>query len=132
MIQKNASRAQAGGSWNSDIWGAVELQPGDKLYCGWPGQGIYYTDAETLRSFATSPVAMWAALQVGTNMTYGRRMQLAEFEVLYPVCVPAGHCTNNGSYGPGGGFQYMIKDHDQLLRATGRILDLHAGAHLMV
>ena len=128
MIQLNASKAQSGKNWNSDIWGAVELAPGDMLYAGWPGQGDYYTDAATIKAYATSPVAMWAALQVPTNMTYGRRMQIAEFEVLYAVCVPAGHCTRNGSYGHGGGFQFMIKDHQQLLRSTGRILDLHGAA----
>lgn len=132
MIQWNASKKQSGSNWNSDIWGAVELAPGDKVYSGWPGQGIYYTDAETIRAYATTPVAIWAALQVPTNMTYGRRMQLAEFEVIYPVCVPAGHTTNNRSFGPGGGFQYMIADYQQLLRPTGRILDLHGGAYLMV
>ena len=128
MIQMSASKAQSGKNWNSDIWGAVELEAGDMLYAGWPGVGAYFTDAATIKAFATSPVAMWAALQVPTNMTYGRRMQIAEFEVLYAVCVPAGHTTRNGSYGHGGGFQFMIPDHQQLLRATGRILDLHGAA----
>jgi hypothetical protein len=129
----NASRSQAGAvGYGSDIWGAVTLNPGDKVYGGWPGQGIYYTNAETIRAYATSPVAIWASLQVQTSSQYGRRMQIAEYEVVYAVSVPAGRCTNNGDYGPGGGFQYMIADHEQLLRATGRILDLHGGAHLSV
>jgi hypothetical protein len=59
-------------------------------------------------------------------------MQIAEYEVIYAVSVPAGRCTNNGDYGPGGGFQYMIADYEQLLRPTGRILDLHGGAHVSV
>lgn len=126
-IQLGASKSQlgqSGGPWKSDLWGAVELRPGDKVYAGHPGRGEYYTNAETIRSYATTPVEMWAALQVKTNMTYGRRTQIAEFEVMYGVCVPAGHCLSNDSYGPGGGFQYLIKDHLQLLRPTGRILDI--------
>lgn len=133
MIQRNASSFQgASTAYVSDIWGAVELAPGDKVYGGYPGQSEYYTNAETIRAYASSPVAIWAALQVKTNLNYGRRVQLAEYMVLYPVCVPAGHCTNNDDYGPGGGFQYLIKDYQQLLMATGRVLDLQNGAHLMV
>jgi hypothetical protein len=132
MIQLNASRRQGGSAdYDSDVWGVVELRPGDRLYGGWPGQTEYYTDAETIRAFGSTPVAMWAALQVHANPTYGRRMYIAEYDVLWPVCVPAGRCRNNSSYGTGGGFQYMIVDHDQLLHHTGRILDLH-GAHFMV
>src|SRR5690349_17712775 len=118
MIQMNASKSQAGSGWNSDIWGAVELVPGQLLYAGWPGVGDYFTDAETVKAFATSPVSMWAALQVPTNFTYGRRMQIAEYMVIVPVCVPADHTPSNTGYGPGGGFQYMIKDRDQILSST--------------
>ncbi|HSN98608.1 MAG TPA: hypothetical protein VLS89_09920, partial [Candidatus Nanopelagicales bacterium] len=112
--------------------GAVSLWPGDKVYAGMPGQGIYYTNAETIRGFATSPEDMWEALQVPAHERFGYRMQIAEYEVLYPVSVPAGRCRNNGSFGGGGGFQYMIADHQMLLRSTGRVLDLRHGAHLMV
>lgn len=132
MIQLQASRTQAGGDWNSDMWGAVSLWPGDKVYAGMPGQGIYYTNAETIRGFATSPEDMWEALQVPAHERFGYRMQIAEYEVMYPVSVPAGRCRNNGSFGGGGGFQYMIADHQMLLRSTGRVLDLRHGAHLMV
>jgi hypothetical protein len=113
------------------VWGVVELQPGDKVYGGWPGQTEYYTDAETIRHFGTTPVALWAALQVHASPAHGRRMQIAEYEVLVPVSVPAARCKSNSSYGSGGGFQYMIVDHQMLLHKTGRILDLH-GAHLQV
>lgn len=114
------------------MWGAVDLWPGDKVYCGMPGQGIYYTDATTIRNFATSPEEMWEALQVPAHERFGYRTQIAEFEVIYPVSVPAARCTRNMSFGGGGGFQYMIVDHQMLLRNTGRVLDLRHGAFLMV
>lgn len=132
MIQMNASRTQVGGDWKSDMWGAVDLWPGDKVYCGMPGQGIYYTDATTIRNFATSPEEMWEALQVPAHERFGYRTQIAEFEVIYPVSVPAARCTRNMSFGGGGGFQYMIVDHQMLLRNTGRVLDLRHGAYLMI
>jgi hypothetical protein len=132
MIQLNAARHQGNSAdYDSDVWGVVSLYPGDKLYGGWPGQTEYYTDAETIRAFATTPVALWAALQVHTNFTHGRRMYIAEYSVLWPVSVPAGRCTANASFGSGGGFQYMIADYDQLLHHTGRLIDLHS-AHLAV
>ncbi|AKT39498.1 hypothetical protein [Chondromyces crocatus] len=132
MIQLVASNTQSEGDWNSDMWGAVSLWPGDKVYCGRPGRGIYFTNAETIRNFATSPQDLWEALQVPSHAQHGYRMELEEYMVLYPVSVPAGRCRNNGDYGGGGGFQYMIKDVDQLLTPTGRVLNLGRGAHLEV
>ena len=120
MIQQNASRRQGSSAdYDSDVWGAVELRPGDKVYGGYPGQTEYYTDAETIKKFASTPVALWAALQVHTNATYGRRMQIAEYEVIWPVCVPAGRFADVSvdTYGRGD-----TTDADSRVRRVGVLL----------
>lgn len=124
-IQMAAVKQQSGGGkWNSDIWGAVSLYPGQKVYGGIPGQSEYYTDEETLKEFANSPEDLWAALQVGAHPVRGFRTQVAEYDVIAPVTVPAARCTRNGIYGAGGGFQYMIVPYHQILSRTTRVIDL--------
>jgi hypothetical protein len=121
FIQQQAGRFQSsGGKYKSDIWGAVTLSRGDRIWGGYPHETEYFTDWETISEFGQQgyTAAIWDALQVANHKGTFRGF-LVEYRVLADVTVPAGRCTNNQTHGNGGAFQYLIREWRLVLEATG-------------
>jgi hypothetical protein len=94
------------------------------VYGGVPGQTRFYFDFATARASNLGSESLWKSLQVAPSPTYGYRMQIQAYRVLEDIDIPVGPTVNNPQLGPGGGFQYYIRDFESLLQPI-RTFDLH-------
>jgi hypothetical protein len=107
-----------------DPWARGTLRRGSIVYGGVPGQTRFYFDFATARASNLGSESLWKSLQVAPSPTYGYRMQIQAYRVLEDIDIPVGPTVNNPQLGPGGGFQYYIRDFESLLQPI-RTFDLH-------
>lgn len=130
IIDAAAALQTSGGTYSADVFHVVELKAGDIIFGMLPGQSSFYTDMATVEACEGSYIEMYERLQMLPHPEFGYREQLGSYTVLKDTWVACGYCLANdeigGEYaGPGGGFQYVIPEYENVLELADTI-DLHA------
>lgn len=101
-----------GSLYNADVFQVILLKKGDTVYTMLPGQGVFYTDIQTVTD-APSARELNYKLQVRPHAVVGLRSGLASYQLKMDMYVATGTCLNNLAYGNGGGKQFLIPNFTQ-------------------
>lgn len=126
----DAKESQIIAGYNADAWTIANLQKGDIVYGGLPGQSTYYTTEKTLIESGYSREKLFQSLQVKPDPVRGYRPTVGVYEVTQDMRVPGGIINANPHLGTGGGEQFLIKNFGSSLRLT-KTIELGEGYEFM-
>lgn len=107
--------------YNPDAWPMINLQRGDVVYGGIPGQSAYYTSEKTILASGSNKDILFQSLQVRANPIFGYRSEVGAYEVTKDIRVPYGIVSSNPELGTGTGEQFFINNFSDALRLVDRI-----------
>ncbi|CAM4396465.1 MAG: hypothetical protein LEGION0398_MBIBDBAK_00196 [Legionellaceae bacterium] len=116
-----AKENQISSAYNPDYWSMINLNKGDIVYGGLPGQSYYYTSERTLLASGHARETLFKSLQVKPDLELGYRPEVGMYEVTQNVRVPTGIVAANPALGIGGGDQFFINNFSRTLRLTNII-----------
>lgn len=127
LVTDSAAVAEAKGSQGSgeypgvDDWFAVEIDFGNVVLGGLPGQSAFYSILETYYLSGGNKEAYWKMLQVKPHPMFGYRKFLGCFQINQKIHAAISKTLANPQYGVGGGWQLYINNYTTTLTQFAEI-----------